>query len=195
MSLQDRMRVTKERIFTVAMELFNQKGFEATQVSEITEKAGIGKGTFFNYFPTKQSVFGFIGRMNADALTAAMEKALADDSPVCDILFHQAKLVGSWCETNGSVIRQAVAAGYFLFSGAGGVTENRGDMRRLLNSIIERGQQREEFKTKIPARIAALSIEGIYFSLIAEWARTTDMTPLTTNLEKGLELFLSGMRS
>jgi len=47
---------TRRRITLAALDLFHEKGFEATTVDEITERADVAKGTFFNYFPRKESV-------------------------------------------------------------------------------------------------------------------------------------------
>ncbi len=47
---------TRRRITLAALDLFHEKGFEATTVDEITERADVAKGTFFNYFPKKESV-------------------------------------------------------------------------------------------------------------------------------------------
>src|SRR6185369_6765539 len=47
---------TRARIFQAALDLFQQKGFEATTVDDITERADVAKGTFFNYYPRKESV-------------------------------------------------------------------------------------------------------------------------------------------
>ena len=38
------------------MALFDQFGYEATSVRQITEKAQVAKGTFFNYFPSKDHI-------------------------------------------------------------------------------------------------------------------------------------------
>src|SRR5689334_25078067 len=51
---------TKERIFNVAMKLFKSRGFEETTVDDITEKADVAKGTFFNYFARKEAVLGYL---------------------------------------------------------------------------------------------------------------------------------------
>jgi TetR/AcrR family transcriptional regulator, cholesterol catabolism regulator len=52
---------TRRRITLTALELFHEKGFEATTVDEITERADVAKGTFFNYFPRKESVLEALG--------------------------------------------------------------------------------------------------------------------------------------
>ena len=44
----------RKRIVDAAIELFDQRGFEATKVSEICERADVVNKTFFNHFPTKQ---------------------------------------------------------------------------------------------------------------------------------------------
>ena len=45
---------TRERLFRTALDLFARKGFSETTVEDITEAADLGKGTFFNYFPSKE---------------------------------------------------------------------------------------------------------------------------------------------
>src|SRR5512135_1216763 len=52
---------TRRRITLAAFELFHEKGFEATTVDEITERADVAKGTFFNYFPRKEAVLAALG--------------------------------------------------------------------------------------------------------------------------------------
>ncbi len=46
----------RTRIRDAAFELFERQGFEATTIDQIAALADVGKGTFFNYFPTKQNV-------------------------------------------------------------------------------------------------------------------------------------------
>ena len=44
----------RERLFRAAFEQFGARGFTATTVEDITAAADVAKGTFFNYFPTKE---------------------------------------------------------------------------------------------------------------------------------------------
>src|SRR5438876_10064669 len=46
----------RDRLFRAALSLFAKKGYAETTVEDITEAADVGKGTFFNYFPTKEHV-------------------------------------------------------------------------------------------------------------------------------------------
>src|ERR1700694_4217732 len=57
---QRRREETSEKLFVAAMELFSRKGFAQTTVEDITKAADVGKGTFFNYFPSKEHVLGYL---------------------------------------------------------------------------------------------------------------------------------------
>jgi AcrR family transcriptional regulator len=47
---------TRERIVVSALELFSEFGYTPTSIDRIAERAGIGRSTFFRYFPTKEAV-------------------------------------------------------------------------------------------------------------------------------------------
>lgn len=47
----------KNDILTAAMELFKEKGYEKTTVSDIVKAAGIAQGTFYIYYKNKEDVF------------------------------------------------------------------------------------------------------------------------------------------
>jgi AcrR family transcriptional regulator len=187
------MQETRARIFDTAMELFKDKGFEDTQVSEIAEKAGIGKGTFFNYFPTKESLFGFIGKANMDALKGAVAAGSASSRSVKEILEDQAKRIGAWADSNREVIRLAIAARFFSFAGGGGSSDARMELRTVMESLIERGRRSGEFSPKLPTRTAALAIEGAYFAIMSDWARDGEGGSLASLLAEGLSVLFSGM--
>jgi len=44
------------RIINAAINIFSEKGFEATRTREIADRAGIAEGTIFRYFPTKDAI-------------------------------------------------------------------------------------------------------------------------------------------
>jgi len=47
---------TREQILKTAITLFSKKGFENTSVENITRRAKIAKGTFYNFFEKKEDV-------------------------------------------------------------------------------------------------------------------------------------------
>ncbi|HHO55052.1 MAG TPA: TetR/AcrR family transcriptional regulator [Trueperaceae bacterium] len=49
----------KKKIYSSAMRLFAEKGFDNTTISEIANLAGVSRGSFFNYFRHKEAVLIF----------------------------------------------------------------------------------------------------------------------------------------
>ncbi|WP_069999025.1 TetR/AcrR family transcriptional regulator [Cellulosilyticum sp. I15G10I2] len=51
------MKETKSDLFNNAKMLFSQKGFKETSVAIITKMTGVGVGTFYNFFASKEELF------------------------------------------------------------------------------------------------------------------------------------------
>src|SRR5258708_1601319 len=72
----------RERLFRAAMELFARKGFAETTVEDITNAADLGKGTFFNYSPSKGHFLLAFGKMQLAKLKIAFEEMRSGTVPV-----------------------------------------------------------------------------------------------------------------
>lgn len=60
----------KERILEAALEVFSLKGFHSATTDEIAERAGVGKGTLYRYFTTKEKLFEELVQLRLDELEA-----------------------------------------------------------------------------------------------------------------------------
>src|SRR6267143_390165 len=76
----------RERLFRAALRLFAERGYQKTTVEDITEAADVGKGTFFNYFPTKEHVLATYGEERVAAIERAVEQAKLRKRPVLAVL-------------------------------------------------------------------------------------------------------------
>src|ERR687883_607639 len=52
----------REAIMTAALELFVERGFYGTAVPEIADRAGVGAGTIYRYFESKEALVNAIYR-------------------------------------------------------------------------------------------------------------------------------------
>src|SRR5262252_6414425 len=66
----------RERLFRAALALFASKGYAETTVEDITEAADVGKGTFFNYFPSKEHVLLAFAEMQLAKLEVVVRQAM-----------------------------------------------------------------------------------------------------------------------
>ncbi len=98
-SLRDRKKAsTRERILSVACELFARRGIAAVTVEEVAAEALVGKGTVYNYFAAKEDIAGaFLIELDRDALDTTallpgdgMNTAEALDMAAWSLLEHKA---------------------------------------------------------------------------------------------------------
>src|SRR5262249_7228411 len=68
----------KAEILDAAAKAFVEFGFAGTQVQVIADRIGIGNGTIYRYFPTKEALFLAAVERGLAELTAEMDSILAD---------------------------------------------------------------------------------------------------------------------
>jgi AcrR family transcriptional regulator len=78
-SLRERkQRQAREKIVRAAYDLFAERGFDAVTVTDIAERAEVGRTTFFRYFGDKQEVVFADEQRHADRLAAVVASTAAD---------------------------------------------------------------------------------------------------------------------
>ncbi|TVP99919.1 MAG: TetR/AcrR family transcriptional regulator [Planctomycetaceae bacterium] len=70
--LQQRRRT---EILSAATNLFAERGYIESEVQDIADRAGVGKGTVYRYYPSKDELFLAASRHGMDMLNKAVETA------------------------------------------------------------------------------------------------------------------------
>jgi AcrR family transcriptional regulator len=70
----------RARLQAAALALYGERGYEATTVAEIAERAGLTKRTFFRYFTDKREVLFWGSELLEQQMVAAIEAAPASAS-------------------------------------------------------------------------------------------------------------------
>src|SRR5258708_9934517 len=148
---QRRSAEIRERLFRAALNLFAQKGFAETTVEDITNAADVGKGTFFNYFPSKDHILLAFGEMQLGKLEAAIEAARLTHEPIPEFLRSLGARMTQGPTRNPAIIR-ALLQGYLSTTP---VREAMMDVQKrmhgLLSQMIQLGQERGEIRDDLPA--------------------------------------------
>ena len=75
--LTEQGRERKQQLVDAAMTLFTERGYAATRISDICAEAGVAKGLFYWYFPTKVDLFTELVRTMRQRLRRAQADAAA----------------------------------------------------------------------------------------------------------------------
>jgi AcrR family transcriptional regulator len=69
----------RDRVLEAARTLFAERGFDATSIAEIGERAGISKSVLYHYFGSKAQLYQAILEEEAGSLTMRVRNALPKD--------------------------------------------------------------------------------------------------------------------
>lgn len=70
----------KQQLLRAAEDLFTERGYGATRISDICARAGVAKGLFYWYFPTKESLFAELVRTMRQQLRRAQAAAMDSEA-------------------------------------------------------------------------------------------------------------------
>ena len=161
---------TRERLYRAALELFGERGFLETTVEDITEAADVGKGTFFNYFPTKEHVLAAYGGERIAAVERALEKARATSGSVLEVLGELATDSAGQSHENPAVLRAVYAAHASCASVRAELQKRMRISRKILAEIISLAQKRGEIRSDAaPIELARL-IQTVVMGFTMAWA-------------------------
>lgn len=78
----------RDAILDAALALFAERGFYGTAVPLVAEKAKVGAGTIYRYFPSKEALVNALYQRHKQALGAAMLEAFPFDAPFRQQFHH-----------------------------------------------------------------------------------------------------------
>lgn len=183
---------TRERLFRSALDLFARKGFTETTVEDITEAADVGKGTFFNYFPSKDHILLAFGEMQLAKLQSAVEEARRSGEPMPQFLRSLGVRMTQEPIRNPGVVRTLLQA--YLSSTP--VREAMLDLQKRVHAlhteIVQLGQDRGEIRKDLPATEIAHVFRQTIFGTLLFWSLYGDAT-LHPRMESAFNVLWSGL--
>lgn len=161
---------TRERIFRAALDLFAERGFMETTVEDITEAADVGKGTFFNYFPTKEHVLATYGAERLATVEHALQEAKKGERPVMDVLRDLATGIAGQAAESPALVRAIYAAHASCTAVRDELQTRMHTARRLLGQIFRLAQERGEVRRDVSPMVLARLVQTVFHGVMGSWA-------------------------
>lgn len=179
---------TRIGLFRSAVRLFAQRGFQNVTVEDITEAADVGKGTFFNYFESKEQVLSVMAEIQLGKVREVLERAEAGKQPVRSVLRNLFQRVaeepGRSPEMTRALISTFLASEQIRTAMAGNLAEGR----RMVARVLELGQQRGEVAATLKPELLARQCQQSVIGTLLFWSLRGDER-LDTRLEESFQHF------
>ncbi|HEV2593458.1 MAG TPA: TetR/AcrR family transcriptional regulator [Gaiellaceae bacterium] len=182
---QRRSQETRERILDAAIACFGERGFEATTMNAIAERADVARATVFNHFADKQALLtAYLDRRRARVV--ALVEAADHDS--VQTLSEAFTLLAEENERSRTETRELVHA--WLRTGG---SANAESTERLLADLVAAGQKRGELAADIDPELTGRLLFDVYAGVIVRWTAEPPPFSLRETLLDALSLLLIGL--
>ncbi len=185
-------REKRERLLNASLKLFREKGYEQTKVADITRAAGVAKGTFFNYFPTKERVLLALGEQMLGRLGRVESQDIFQQKSTrgkVKAMFHA---LAAGLDADRELVKEMVYRGLRL---PDLVDNSRAqlDFRAMLVLLIEQGKRKGEIRDDADASFVADALYTLYFQQIVLWCSKDFQTSLPHQLDRVVDLIFDGI--
>ena len=163
---------TKEQILDAALQLFRKHGLDGTTTRQISKRAGIGEGTLFNYFKTKEDLaLYFFQKETRDLIEwfqgeARLQKASLPEK-LFAIIHRQLEYIGPYEDFIGAVFFRSLQP----LSKLGPLSLDSQDLRLKYLRFIRDVLLEAEEKGEIPhvGELGAYAVGLFYVGIVLHW--------------------------
>ena len=182
----------RERLFRAALALFGSKGYAETTVEDITEAADVGKGTFFNYFPSKEHILLAFGEMQLAKLETIIRESRESRKATAEIMHGLVARMTEAPIRNPAIVRAILQAHLSSPLIREEMLKIQTRHRQLLGELLRYGQGRGEVRADVAAEELAQLLRQTIFGTLLFWSLAGDAS-LPGRIEQALRIFWEGV--
>jgi AcrR family transcriptional regulator len=180
------------RIQQTALRLFRERGFDNTSVDEIVAEADVAKGTFFNFYPTKQAVLaGYYDEMES-FMTARLMKLDPEDP--AGSLVDMFRTLERRLRAEGDlacVLFREIERDSSLRSAD---VKSANDDFRHYKSFFERCRADGSIDKGVSDSVTAEIVQDLWSSSVQRWFRTQQSFSLADALKVKIDVLFAGLK-
>jgi len=189
---QRRSAEIRERLFRAALTLFAKKGFTETTVEDITNAADLGKGTFFNHFPSKDHILIAFSDMQIAKLQRAVNEARQSNESMTTFLRAMSLKMIAEPGRSPDVMRALLLANLSSSSVRDAMRQNYLRGHGLLSELMQLGQDRGELRRDLSAGELAHVFRQTLLGTVLVWSVFGDAS-LPERIEAAMNVLWTGV--
>jgi len=184
----------KEQILDAAVEMFLEKDFYTVKMKEIAEQAGVGKGTLYEYFSSKEELFQESISYWMDNYLENFNSCLHLTASVKDSLAHLMKIHLEFLQEKSRWIRLLYnERPHNVYELGHQIIERRNRLMEGLAKLITRGIQTGELRDDIDVELASRTFLALNYVVMGGMSVLDGFHPEEEDLEALMDLFWKGV--
>ena len=161
---------TRIKLFRCALQLFSERGFPNVTVEDITEAADVGKGTFFNYFETKDHVLGVMAEIQLGKVGEAASLAARGKQTIHAVLHRLALRLAEEQGRSPSLAR-AMISSFLASESVRAIIERKMTVgHKAIAELVATGQARGEINPHLKKEKVATQLMQSVMGTILFWS-------------------------
>ena len=177
-----------------ALQLFSERGVSATTIEDITDAADIGKGTFFNYFPSKEHILEHICHLQMGKIRECVAQAIQSTEPMDRVMHRLALIITEEFARSPALVQSVLAPSFSSESMRHKMADDFREDRLILAELIAARQKRGELRDDFTPVELARHFQQTLFGATVVWSFDASR-PLSDCLKTMAMILWSGMRS
>ena len=170
----------RQTILNAAAHQFKIVGFANTSIAGIMQAAGLGVGTFYNYFSSKEEVLLTLARHLREEVEENISSTCAPSQSSPELLERCCVCTAKLIDENRFILPLFISASEHSDKPEQIPQSLSPGFRELFEKIILRGQERGEFRSDVPTNIISEMIHSIY--------QTTAFSKLEISFQENIKL-------
>ncbi len=186
---------TKQRILEEALQLFQQQGIANTTIEGITEAADIGKGTFYNYFDSKEAVITYYLTNETD-LRMQLARPILLEIP--DTKSRLVFILEGWVQfvrEHRELVRIQMSQSFKDLLAFRKAEHDPIGFDKFLAEIIEWGQEIGDIRKDLAPADLGQYLQLLIFGPGSWYCAVSEEFPLEVKISEALSLFLEGAQT
>jgi len=167
---QRRAAETRLRLFGCALQLFAERGFPNVTLEDITEAADVGKGTFFNYFESKDHVLGVMAEIQLGKVREAVTLAESGKRTIYSVL-HRLFLRVAEEPGRSPDLARALISSFLASERVRDLVDRKlSEGRKMVAQVVAAGQKCGEIDPRLKKEKVALQLQQAFMGTLLLWS-------------------------
>ncbi len=141
--------------------VFSKKGFHGARMDEIANEAGVGKGTIYGYFESKEALFQELIKYGIEEYKEGMEKALRVEGSckekIVSLFKYHGYYLSKYIDITQVVMNQQ---GLLPRKLKKEIINEKIKLLNMIEEVMEDGKRNKELRGDLDISLATLSIVG-----------------------------------